>query len=177
MKEYVVRAAVAEDAPGMASVHVESWRQTYRGIVPDTVLDDPDMPGRRQRWWVRAITEQAEGTTAVVVAEHLGQIVGIVSAGRPRDDDATWPLELFVIYLLEEHHGSGVGARLLHAVVADGPAALWVAQPNPRAQAFYRKHGFVADGASKHEGIPEIRMVRDVRTPTTHLGAAGRRDL
>jgi predicted GNAT family N-acyltransferase len=38
---------------------------------------------------------------------------------------------------------------------------LWVADPNPRAQAFYRKHGFVADGAAQVEdGVREIRMVR-----------------
>jgi hypothetical protein len=36
-----------------------------------------------------------------------------------------------------------------------------VADPNPRAQAFYRKHGFVADGAAQIEnGVREIRMVR-----------------
>ena len=39
--------------------------------------------------------------------------------------------------------------------------ALWVADPNPRAQAFYRKHGFIADGAAQVEGgVREIRMVR-----------------
>jgi predicted GNAT family N-acyltransferase len=41
---------------------------------------------------------------------------------------------------------------------------LWVADPNPRAQAFYRKHGFVADGATQVEdGVREIRMVRDTQ--------------
>ncbi len=41
---------------------------------------------------------------------------------------------------------------------------LWVADPNPRAQAFYRKHGFVPDGTAQVEnGVREIRMVRDVR--------------
>jgi hypothetical protein len=40
------------------------------------------------------------------------------------------------------------------------PAALWLADPNPRAQAFYRKHGFVADGTARVEdGVREIRMV------------------
>ncbi|MDX5460823.1 MULTISPECIES: GNAT family N-acetyltransferase [Micromonospora] len=46
--------------------------------------------------------------------------------------------------------------------------ALWVADPNPRAQAFYRRHGFVADGTIQvQDGVREIRMVRDgqVRPP------------
>ena len=51
---------------------------------------------------------------------------------------------------------------LLKAVVnPEESVALWVADPNPRAQAFYRKHGFVADGAAQAEGgMREIRMVR-----------------
>jgi hypothetical protein len=48
--------------------------------------------------------------------------------------------------------------------------ALWVADPNPRAQAFYRKHGFVADGTAQVDGgVREIRMVRGrgARTSTS----------
>ena len=58
------------------------------------------------------------------------------------------------------YHGSGAGRALLDAVVGDEPASLWVVNPNPRAQAFYRKAGFVPDGMIKDEGIPEIRMMR-----------------
>ena len=58
-------------------------------------------------------------------------------------------------------------AALLDAVVDPGAsAALWVADPNPRAQAFYRKHGFVADGTVQvDDGVREIRMVRTIRHP------------
>ena len=39
-----------------------------------------------------------------------------------------------------------------------------MADPNPRAQAFYRKHGFAADGTARSEdGVREIRMVRGVQ--------------
>ena len=56
---------------------------------------------------------------------------------------------------------AGVTALLEAVVDPQEPVALWVADPNPRAQAFYRKHGFVADGAAQVEGgIREIRMVR-----------------
>ena len=156
----MVRAATVLDAPGIARVHVQSWRETCRGLVADEILDAADVEARRARWWATAITEGAEGTTAVALAEHEGRVVGIASAGQPRDDDASWPVELFVVYLLAEYHGSEVGQRLMEAVIGQQPAALWVADPNPRAQAFYRKHGFDADGAQQDEGIPEIRMVR-----------------
>lgn len=80
----------------------------------------------------------------------------------PIEDDPEWDQYLWVLYTYESIHGQGAGSALLAAVVDfDRPAALWVADPNPRAQAFYRKHGFRADGASKVEdGVREIRMTR-----------------
>jgi predicted GNAT family N-acyltransferase len=59
--------------------------------------------------------------------------------------------------------------ELLEAVIDSAePAALWVADPNPRAQAFYRKHGFAADGTARFEdGVREIRMVRGVQNDGT----------
>lgn len=67
-----------------------------------------------------------------------------------------------MLYVLASHHGSGVGAALLQQVLdASRPASLWVADPNPRAQAFYRKNGFERDGSVKVEGgVREVRMVR-----------------
>jgi hypothetical protein len=61
-------------------------------------------------------------------------------------------------------HGSGSGQGLLDAVIGTEPAFLWTAELNPRAQSFYRRNGFVADGARKvaesWENLAEIRMVR-----------------
>lgn len=169
VESVVVRAASVGDAPGMAAVHVQSWQETYRGLVADAVLDNPDFVQGRERDWVKAIAEAADGTSLIAVAVHAGVIIGIASAGEPRDDEANWPIELFVIYVLADFYGSGTGARLLDQVIADRPAALWVADPNPRAQAFYRKHGFRPDGAVKDDGIPEIRMVRPAHSEPKDL--------
>jgi GNAT superfamily N-acetyltransferase len=159
MEEIVVRPAVAADAPGMAAVQVQSWQETYRGLVADRILDRPDFVEQRERFWKSPFGITAsEGRAAVAVRNEL--IIGIASSGPPRDADATWPTELYVLYLLADAHGSGAGARLLESVVTTPGASLWVADPNPRAQAFYRRHGFRPDGVAKNEGIPEIRMVR-----------------
>ena len=66
-----------------------------------------------------------------------------------------------MLYVYAADHGTGAGRALLEAVLDPAEsAALWVADPNPRAQAFYRKHGFVADGTAQVEdGVREIRRL------------------
>lgn len=157
-----VRAALEGDVPQLARLHVDSWRETYRGLMEDAVLDDPASVGRREQFWTAALTDPLYAGNRAAVAERGGAIIGLAMAGPPRDADATWSAQLFVLYTYRAVHGLGAGAALLDAVLEPATSAgLWVADPNPRAQPFYRRHGFAPDGASNAEhGVREIRMVR-----------------
>ncbi|WP_432545068.1 GNAT family N-acetyltransferase [Kineococcus sp. SYSU DK002] len=160
--EVTVRRARPSDAPQMARVHVTSWQQTYRGVMPDSVLDDPDLLQARERFWTGALTDERWRANHAAVAELDGTVVGIAMSGPSQEPDATEHFQLHLIYLDAAHHGSGAGPALLHAVLdPDEPAAVWVADPNPRAHAFYRKHRFAPDGHSRTaEGVREVRWTR-----------------
>ena len=106
--------------------------------------------------------DEPDGVVVVATGPD-DEIVGIASAGPTRDDDARTPWELYAINVHAAHHGTGVADQLITAVVAQRPATVWVLRDNARARAFYRRHGFGVDGATKiHDGTgaPEIRMVR-----------------
>jgi ribosomal protein S18 acetylase RimI-like enzyme len=166
-----VRPAQVEDAGAMARMLVRSWRETYRGVMSDRVLDDPGIVEAREQFWTMVLTDPDHREKRVAVAVLAGAaagsagdpgIVGVAMAGPPSPPEPGWSTHLYVLYVLAEHHGAGVGAALLDAVVDSAASvALWVADPNPRAQAFYRKHGFRPDGAVQiDDGVREIRMVR-----------------
>jgi ribosomal protein S18 acetylase RimI-like enzyme len=159
----IVRPARVQDVGQMARVHVRCWQETYRGLIPDAALDDPGLPAARERMWTAALTDERYRRNRVAVAARDGELVGIAMSGPPQEDVTSgWTRQLYVLYVYAADHGTGAGRALLDAVVGSSePTALWVADPNPRAQAFYRKHGFVADGTAKVEdGVREIRMVR-----------------
>ncbi|HWT32143.1 MAG TPA: GNAT family N-acetyltransferase [Microbacterium sp.] len=159
----LVRPAEPDDIPGLAHVHVQGWRETYRGLFPDQLLDDPEFEPRRRRFWTTVFADPRYADHRVAVAEDDGEVVGFGLAS-PDGDELGIP-QLYALYLLAAHQGSGAGSQLLDAVLdPDDRAVLWVADPNPRAQAFYRRHRFTPDGVEKVEdGVREIRMQRPAR--------------
>jgi GNAT superfamily N-acetyltransferase len=161
----IVRPAWVQDVEQMARVIVRCWQETYRGLMPDAVLDDPGFPAARERMWTQVLTSERYRRNRVAVAERDDELVGVAMSGPPEDVTAAWARQLYVLYVLAADHGTGAGRALLEAVIDSAEsAALWVADPNPRAQAFYRKHGFAADGTAQFEdGVREIRMVRGVQ--------------
>lgn len=160
-----VRAARVADAAEMARVIVRCWQQTYRGLMSDAVLDDPDLLIKREQFWTGALSEERYRESRAAVAERGGELIGVAMSGPPLDVGTPEPRWLYILYVLAAEHGLGAGPALLDAVLDPTEStALWVADPNPRAQAFYRKHGFVADGTVRVDaGVREIRMVRDAK--------------
>ncbi|MFD1374541.1 GNAT family N-acetyltransferase [Actinoplanes sichuanensis] len=136
--------------------------------MSDAILDDPGFPAARERFWTAALTDVRYRENRTAVAERDGELIGVAMSGPPLDAAAMWARHLYVLYVVSAAHGTGAGQALLDAVIDAGEsAALWVADPNPRAQAFYRKHGFIADGTVQVEdGVREIRMVRWVQSPS-----------
>ena len=141
--EWSVRPATVADAMGIARVHITSWRETYAHLLPADALAALDAERFATRWG----TTIAGDDSGVWVAERDGAIVGWASTSAEHTADPPRELQLGGLYVLAAEHGSGIGAALLDAALGGAPAYLWVASDNPRAHAFYRKHGFVADGA------------------------------
>jgi GNAT superfamily N-acetyltransferase len=140
-----IRTACASDAAAIARVHVDSWRTTYRGIVPDDFLAALSYEQRERMW--RDILSPAPRSSFVSVAEDPGgQIVGFASGGPARDADHDYSGEVYAIYLLQDQQRHGLGRRLIRALVQQlvqaGMTSLlvWVLADNP-ARKFYEALG------------------------------------
>lgn len=105
-----VRKAKIEDAAGIARVHVDSWRSTYKGVVPEDFLASLSYSAREQLW------QKLIPTGGVFVAEQNGEIIGFASAGKERSEDYLhFGGEVSAIYLLEHAQKLGVGKKLMQA--------------------------------------------------------------
>jgi ribosomal protein S18 acetylase RimI-like enzyme len=159
-----LRPAVPADARTLAEIHVAGWRFAYRGLVPDAELDALSVE-RREAMWSGVLARATSGPYRVWVAEREGRVVGFVSTGPSRDDDAAdGAAELYAIYLDPAWVGAGLGRALTEQALADVAArgathvTLWVLEGNARARTFYEKAGFALDGATKAAQFGEATL-------------------
>ncbi|KYD09537.1 hypothetical protein B4102_1935 [Heyndrickxia sporothermodurans] len=106
----IIRRARITDANGIAKVHVDSWRTTYKNIVPDSFLDKLSYE-QRTELWKRNISE--EGNYVFVAENDAGEIVGFVSGGKRENNHIENAGDLTAIYILESYQGKGIGRRLV----------------------------------------------------------------
>jgi len=165
-----VRPARPEDARRIAEIHVETWRATYPGVMPQEVLDGLSVDDRERLWqeWI------PHPETRPFVAELDGGIVGFVSVGPCWTDRAIG--ELYAIYVAPAGQGRGAGLALMEAGVGAlserwDEAILWVATENPRARRFYERYGWVVDG----ERVDDSILGASVAETRYRLSGLGRR--
>jgi L-amino acid N-acyltransferase YncA len=167
----VVRLARPADAEAIADAHVRGWLATYRGLVPDSVLDGLSVE-RRATFWRDTITSEttAPSPARIWVVEEDGHVRGFASTGEIRDQPGGLggAGEVFAIYLAPESRGRGLGKALFGRVVDDlrergfDPVVVWVFEANAGTRGFYEAAGFRLDGARQSVdfgeiSVPEIR--------------------
>jgi ribosomal protein S18 acetylase RimI-like enzyme len=166
-----IRRASLEDVGDIAAIHVRSWQEAYRGIVPEDFLRSLSIE-RREVAWRDALQSRTSDTW---IAEDAGRVLGWINTGSSRDADAGPRTgELWAIYVDPNTWRRGVGRALWREAEAQLRAAgfhrvtLWVLDVNQRALHFYESIGFSVD--SGHEKtierggatLREIRLRRDL---------------
>jgi L-amino acid N-acyltransferase YncA len=140
-----IRDARPEDAAAIARIHVDSWKSTYRGIVPDEVLDGLSYEEREDQRR-RIFHTRVPGSFSLVAEDKDCSIIGFADAGPERKGDPDYRSELYAIYLPAEAQGKGIGRQLFQEVMrrlhADGYTSmmLWVLADNP-SRGFYERMG------------------------------------
>jgi ribosomal protein S18 acetylase RimI-like enzyme len=141
---FSIRRAAIGDALSISRVRVESWKTTYRNLVPDAFLDAMDFAAGAEQWAEAIRGEQA----TILVAEDTDGIFGFAAGGELREAIDGYDGELYAIYLLREQQKRGAGRRLVEEIVKDLRASeltsmlVWVLAQNPAVE-FYKRLGAI----------------------------------
>jgi GNAT superfamily N-acetyltransferase len=146
---------VPGDELAVAAVHVASWRDAYRELMPAEFLAGLDPADRARRYTFDA--PGRNGPATVLAVDEDDTIWGFATVGPARDEDAAGLGELYALYVDPPRLGTGTGRLLL----ADGrrrladrgnaEAILWVLIGNAPAQRFYERDSWDRDGGERIE--------------------------
>ena len=127
----VIRRAKPEDAAAIARVHVESWRSTYAGLLPERLLLKLSNAQHESRWWRHVLGRFRRSHFVYVAEDPRDGVVGFISGGAARDELGDLGTEI------EDQNGVGhralVGIRApRHRVGSGRPMATsWVTSTQP----------------------------------------------
>ncbi|PEM55310.1 GNAT family N-acetyltransferase [Bacillus wiedmannii] len=143
MMEIHIRRAIKDDIRGIAKVHVDSWKTTYKGIFADEFLENITYEQREKQW--ENIFQQEDTYQYRFVAETSDEtIIGFIDGGVERSGAYNCDGELYAIYLLQEYQGMKIGQKLFQSLLSEcinndmQSLLVWVVTNNP-SKNFYEK--------------------------------------
>ncbi|HEU4680315.1 MAG TPA: GNAT family N-acetyltransferase [Gemmatimonadales bacterium] len=152
VQHLLIRSGRLTDAAALAAFAERSFRDAFaaQNRAVDLALYLRKAYGERQQ-----SAELLDPQVTTLVAEVDGILAGFAQLRASRPPEcvrSSRPVELWRFYVDRAWHGRGVALGLMHAVLdaarARAADTLWLGvwEHNPRAQAFYRKCGFVDVG-------------------------------
>jgi hypothetical protein len=141
--DVAIRPATLDDAEAIEHIRVETWRATYRGLLPDGLIDGlRSDPAQRRERLRRQPADQFS-----FVAEDGGEVVGYAFGGPERANDPEYKGEVYAIYVLPAKQGKGLGRALIRGSVNEleahgiGTLLIWVLRENTIGRRFYERLG------------------------------------
>lgn len=112
--------------------------------------------------WAKSLRKDCIECLVAETDDELAGFLKLATTPTPANVPCANAAEIAKLYVREEFHGAGVARPLMERAIATarqaGFAAVWLTvwEHNPRARAFYRKHGLetVGDIVIPMNGVP-----------------------
>ncbi len=103
-----IRLLVEKEIDEMTELYVKSWRATYKGIIPDKILDTITME-KFDKIWKEYITKENNG---IFGAFENGIFLGF--GAFTQDEEMNEILYLDSLHIKDEYKGKGVGTGIIN---------------------------------------------------------------
>ena len=157
---YTIRRRLKEDIPSIQRVVTISWKETYKGIVPQSELDE--LENTEELRIKNSYENFDENDNNQFVLEIDNEIVGFVNIGKTEDKEFENCGEIFALYIIGKFKGQGYGKKLFERAVLElkklgfNKMLISCLKENPTNE-FYKHMGgiYIKDGIYKRLNLKE----------------------
>ena len=115
--EYIIRKMTKEDCYDVTHVITIAWNETYKGIVPDDILDN--MYLNEEERTQKAYDRFNEKDNHKFVLEVDNKVVGYMNVGITDDVDYPNCGEIYAIYIINGYKGFGYGKEMINVGIKE----------------------------------------------------------
>ncbi len=108
----LIRQSRISDAHSISCIYVQSWQETYLGVLPFDYLIK--MSVSRHEHAFRRELKSRQITS--FVAENHSDLVGFITGGKERYGSLIYTGEIYTLYVLKKHQRQGIGTQLMAAL-------------------------------------------------------------
>jgi GNAT superfamily N-acetyltransferase len=125
-----IRRATDADRPAIAAIHAQSWRDAYRGVLPEAFLDAEVDEVMRRRWQEQAIRPEdavlvaAQGIGRRLLAETARHFLGL-GRGRGHLHVVAANLRARALYLALGGEPAGIEDKNLYGTLVPNERIEW----------------------------------------------------
>ena len=147
-KNLTIREAICEDIDALATMHHQSWGETYQGLLSGKTLEYFSREKLIAQWTY--LLTHKESQSICFIAEIDGKISGFIDCGPQRTSkipELALQGEYYALYVLARAQKLGIGWALFERATQFlqqhfDKQSLWVLKSNQKARLFYEKcHG------------------------------------
>jgi len=134
-----VRRAEISDAKIITQINVETWKNSYRGLIDDSILNARNVDDKRIKGW----QDNIQNPDLIVLVCEDEEIMGYLTAGPARDDFGI-ENEIYAFYVKPSAQRKGIGTRLMNEyknIISHKSFYLYMLKNNHKAGNFYIKNG------------------------------------
>ena len=146
-RKHLIRVATEADLQAVAQIHIASWQDAYKGIIPDALLAGRSVEGFLSGW---RSTFAKHPANINVAASQVGGIQGFCCAGPVVDAvrNSSFAFEIYGLHVSPNSRRQGIGAALLRDAFARArdrermnSAIVWTLSDLRLSRTFYEREG------------------------------------
>ena len=145
----MIKDAIVSDAKQLAKIKVDTWKTTYKGIIPDKFLNELSYEKEEERF--KKFLKNPGSNKFIIVYENekTSEIISYMWFGVPKEDeDNNYDQEIYALYVLKDYQKGGIGREMINFAIerlkktGNTSLILWTLKKNLNARSFYQKIGF-----------------------------------